>query len=247
MISKKTISGIFLCFILGVSCSSDKEETILDSTLSGALEGRESVLGNVIACAASNENPSIVSIFLYPRDNVSNINFYETESIEVDENDFSKYTIGDSELVNVFNGYLLKYEIAPVQEKWVIVSFEEDGKIHLSNPIRLMQLTKPTEYLPQNVTVESMANMPIFSWQDGAFNDSVIYFEVISDVNNNLLSGTYTLDRMFQYYKLENVVLNITRTTPPALEINQMYNFSLLAVSEDNWVNLFIETEFTLN
>lgn len=247
MINKKSFSSIFLCFLFVVSCSSDKEEPILNTTLSSELDGREAVLGNVIACAASNEDPSVVSIFLYPRENVSNISFYETTSVEVDENNFSQYTKGDSELIDVFNGYLLKYEVSSTHEKWVIVSFEEDGKIHLSNPIRLKQNSKPTEYLPQNVGIDNMENMPIFSWEDGAFDDTVIYFQVISDENGELLSGTYTIEQMFQYYKLENVVLNITLETPPLLESGQPYNFSLLAVSEDNWVNLFVETEFILN
>ena len=214
------------------------------NTLANMLTGRETVLGNVIACAASNEDPSIVSIFLYPRSGVTNIGFYQTESVVVDEADFSGYTKGEGELLDVFNGYLLKYEVSPTKEKWVIVTFEEEGKVHLSNPIRLKQNTKPTEYLPQNVAIDDNGIMPIFSWQDGTFNDSAIYFQVVSDGNNNLLSGTYTLDKTFQYYQLDNVVLNITTEAPPPLALNDSYKFSLLAVSEDNWVNLFSEVEF---
>ncbi|TMU55818.1 hypothetical protein FGG15_15205 [Flagellimonas algicola] len=229
-----------------MSCSSDNEEPQLDGTLAGDLTDKEMVLGNVIACAASNEDPSVVSVFLYPRAGASNINFYETEHMEVDENNFSSYSKGAAELMDVFNGYLLKYEIVPDQEKWVIVTFEEDGKVHLSNPIRLKQRTKPTEYLPQNVTVDNSGVMPIFSWEDGAFDDTVIYFQVVSDENNTLLSGTYTMDQIFQYYELDNVVLNITVTEPPSLMLGNNYNFSLLAVSEDNWVNLFAEVNFTL-
>ena len=246
MVNRGVISCFLACFLLIASCSSDKEESFSDATLATALEGRETVLSNVIACAASNEDPSVVSVFLYPRENVSDINFYETESADVDQNDFSNYTKGSAGLIDVFNGYLLKYEISPAQEKWVIVSFEEGGKVHLSNPIRLKQNVKPTEYLPQNVTVDDMGTMPIFSWLDGTFDDSVIYFQVVSDVNDDLLSGTYTLDPMFQYYELGNVVLNITREIPPSLEIGGTYNFSLLSVSEDNWVNLFAEVNFTL-
>ena len=55
-------------------------------------------------------------------------------------------------LSNIFNGYLKKFEIGATEEKWVIVAFDEGGKIHLSNPIRLKHLSKPTEYLPQNIT-----------------------------------------------------------------------------------------------
>lgn len=234
----------FLLYFLVASCDTDDNAEFLKTTLETALTNREFVIDNVIACAASNENLNTISVFLYPREGVANISFYETTDTTTDKNDFSTYIKGEGELIDVFNGYLLKYEIAPENEKWVIVTFEEEGKIHLSNPIRLKQSTKPTEYLPENVMVLENSSMPIFTWQDGMFNDSKIYFHVISDENGNLLSGTYTFDQMFQFYNLENVVLNITEQEPPDLEIGSDYGFTLLAVSEDNWVNLFSEITF---
>jgi len=141
----------------------------------------------------------------------------------------------------------LKLKIVRLEEKWVIISFEEDGMTHLSNPIRLKQITKPTEYLPQNVSIDASTNMPTFSWVDGQFDDTKIYFEVLTNANNDFISGTYTFEKFFQYYKLDNVVLNITSGTPETLVQNTVYNFSMLAVSEDNWVNLFTEVEFSLD
>ena len=211
------------------------------------LEGREVVASNVIACAASERDPAIISVFLYPRPNVTNIRFFETVSADMERDDLEAYHEVTLPLMDVFNGYLLRYEIVPEQEKWVIVTFEEDGMVHVSNPIRLRQDITPTEYLPQNVSVDDTSNMPIFSWIDGAFEDSVIYFQVISDESNNLLSGTYTVQQRFQYYNLDNVVLNITREEPPELKTDELYRFSLLAVSEDNWVNLFAEVDFELD
>ena len=242
---KKKDSFFFLLIILLYSCNSDDTSLETLVSLEEALVGKELVIDNVIACAASNENPDVVSIFLYPRSGASNINFYQTESLDVDKDDFSQYTRSEGSLVDVFNGYLLKYEVVPEQEKWIIVSFEEEGKIHISNPIRLKQTSKPTEYLPENVTVQP-SNMPTFTWQDGSFDDSKIYFHVVSNENNDLLSGTYTFDKTFQYYKLDNVVLNITEEEPPILEPDENYNFTLLAVSEDNWVNLFSVVPFTV-
>ena len=86
---------------------------------------------------------------------------------------------------------------------------------------------------------ESTAWMPL--------HDNAIYFQVISDTNDDFLSGTYTFEKSFQYYVLDNVVLNITRETPPQLATTQPYNFTLMGVREDNWVNLFIATSFELN
>ncbi len=237
--------------LLLVSCSSDLDRLNalsdeLEPTLATVVAGREVVLDNVIACAASNEDPSVVSVFLYPREGATDIGFYQADAA-ADKNDFTNYTQGNAELVDVFNGFLLKYEISPEQEQWVIVSFEEEGQLHLSNPIRLKQLTKPTEYLNENVDVDANSIMPTFRWEDGTFDDSIIYFHVVSDTADNLFSGTYTFERRFQYYNLDNVVLNITEVVPPpALQDNTEYNFTLLAVSEDNWVNLLAERPFTI-
>ncbi len=238
----------FIVYVFVLSCSSETEDIQMDSLeLAAFLEGREVVLDDVIACAASNRNPSVVSVFLYPRPNVSNIKYYETASVDADKNDFSQYVERELQLLDVFNGHLLRYEVESDQEKWVIVTFEEEGSIRVSNPIRLKQLTKPTEYLTENVTTDlSMGTMPSFTWEDGRFTDSRIYFHVLSDAMDNFLSGTYTFERRFQYYKLDNVVLNITEETPPILNPETVYNFSLLAVSEDNWVNLFSEIPFEI-
>jgi hypothetical protein len=90
----------------------------------------------------------------------------------------------------------------------------------------------------------STREMPVFMWDDGAIKENKIYFEVISNTKDELLSGTYTFQKRFQYYKLDNVVLNITQGIPPQLNPIHSYNFTLMGVSEDNWVNLFIEKSF---
>jgi len=233
----------FILFVITVSCSSDLENQ--DVTLKDALMDKTSVVDNVIACAASNENDDLVSVFFYPREGASNIRYYETENLNVSKNDYDQYYRLDIASFDVFNGYLKKFELAVSEEKWVIVSFEEAGKTHLSNPIRLKHLTKPTEYASENVKVDSFdAGMPLFTWEDGEYTDTKIYFQVVSDAADNLISGTYTYENSFQYYDLKNVVLNITEGNPLALKIDEKHNFTLMGVSEDNWVNLFSEIEF---
>ena len=244
---------LFLFAPIFIGCESDL--SLLESravepitNLAALTDGRQVVLDDVIACAVSNEDHNVVSIFLYPRPGVTNINFFQTKDATVAKDDFSNYTLGSAQALDVFNGFLLKYEVVPPEEQWVIVSFEEEGSLHLSNPIRLKHRSKPTEYLDENITVDNSSAMPIFTWQDGAFDDSAIYFHVVSDAANDLFSGTYTFDRSFQYYNVSNVVLNITEVIPPPdLLVNTEYHFTLLAVSEDNWVNLFAATPFTID
>lgn len=226
------------------SCSTD--EMSEENTLNTILGLKEIVLDNVISCAASNKDDNLVSVFLYPRLGATNIQYFETTNDLVDKNDFSKYTLYKYPLIDVFNGYLKKFEVESLDEKWVIVSFDEDDKTHLSNPIHLKKQSKPTEYLPQNILVDTSSDMPLFSWQDGLYDDTEIYFQVVSDAQSNLFSGTYTFDKMFTYYELDNVVLNITKNTPPVLLHKSPYEFTLMGVSEDNWVNQFSSMEFEL-
>lgn len=238
----------YLLIIFGflVGCSTDALQEDVN-ILENSIASKEVVIDNVIACAASNPNDETISVFFYPRPGATNIQYFETENTKVDKNDLENYTTVIKPVQNVFNGYLQKFEVSAIEEKWAIVAFDEDGKTHLSNPIRLKQLTKPTEYLPQNITVAEPTSTPVFTWEDGRYDDTKIYFQVLSDSQNNLISGTYTFDRTFKFYNLENVVLNITTGTPGPLRSGNSYGITLMAVSEDNWVNMISEKDFSVN
>lgn len=234
----------FVGLVLGCSTDALQEDV---NILENSLASKEVVIDNVIACAALNMNDDKISVFFYPRPGVTNIQYFETENADVDKNDLENYSVVIKPLQNVFNGYLQKFEVTASEEKWAIVAFDEDGKTHLSNPIRLKQFAKPTEYLPQNISVVNPTSTPVFTWEDGQYDDTKIYFQVISDARNNLISGTYTFERTFQFYNLDNVVLNITKGTPSDLQRGIDYGITLMAVSEDNWVNMIIEKQFTVN
>lgn len=234
----------FLMLFSIVSCSTDK--VVDEDALVSFLDGKELVLDNVIACAASNLDDNKVSVFFYPRTGASNIRYYETLDTLVDKNDFENYKTFNYPLVDLFNGYLKKFEVDGLTEKWVIVTYDEGGKTHLSNPIHLKQNSKPTEYLPTNIMVNTATDMPLFTWDDGIYKDTKIYFQVVSNVQDNLLSGTYTYEKAFRYYDLQNVVLNITKNSPPMLKSNNGYRFTLMGVSEDNWVNQFSIVDFEI-
>ncbi len=237
-------SLIVALLILGCSTDALQEDV---NILENSLASKEVVIDNVIACAALNQNNENISVFFYPRPGVTNIQYFETENTDVDKNDLENYSVVIKPLQNVFNGYLQKFEVSASEEKWAIVAFDENGKTHLSNPIRLKQFSKPTEYLPQNLSVAESSSSPIFNWEDGRHDDTKIYFQVISDSQNNLISGTYTFDKTFQFYNLDNVVLNITKGTPNPLAVGSSNNITLMAVSEDNWVNMIAEKQFTIN
>ena len=235
---------IFICCIF-IACS--ESESIEPRNLAELITQNASLeLDEVIACAASAKNDQSTSyIYYYPIPEAKNIQYFETSSVAIDPNDLSNYKKKTLISEDVFGGYLKRFVRTGLDEIYCIVTYETEGKFHKSNPIRLKNATKPTEYTNVVAIDFSELLMPSFTWEDGIIAENAIYFHVISDNDNNFISGTYTFEKNFQYYKLDNVVLDINRETPVDLQLNEVYNFSMLAVSLDNWVNLIIEKSFT--
>lgn len=233
------IKYILVCIVLS-SCSNDDDIT----TLASYIDGNTFEIGAVIACAASDKDTNEILTFYYPEIGATDIRFYETNTLDVNPNDFSNYERISLESEPFFNGYLGKFTQSSVTEKWIIITFKLDAEIKISNPIRSKQITKPTVWNEDVIIDQSQSGMPNFSWVDNPVGDNAIYFQVISDAQNNLLSGTYTYENHFQYYNTSNVVLNVTTLTPPLLVIGNTYNFTLMDVSEDNWVNSVILKTF---
>jgi hypothetical protein len=221
----------------------------MDNTnlLSAYTEGKTIEMGAVIACAGNNsEDADVVEIYFYPESNAVNYKLYETNSSEVDPNVFSNYqrlTLSD---VPLFNGYLRKFPGRFASERWFIVTFEIDDEIKLSNPIRAKNVSQPTLFSNQININQEESLMPLFNWNVNSEADNAIFFQVLSTIDNELLSGTYTYENQFQYYDTSNVVLNITNGTPPDLMIGLDYKFTIMDVSEDNWVNELFISQFTI-
>lgn len=233
----------FLIFLVSIFSCSENNEKIVPKTLQDHININSNLLiDEVIACAASkNFENNISYIFYYPELGASEIKYFETSSIEDDKNNFSLYKEKEILKENVFNGYLGRFLRNSSTEVWCIVTYKTNGKFHKSNPIRLKNISKPTEWTDVVTIDNSTSLMPKFLWDDGLVKENAIYFQVITDSENNLLSGTYTYDKWFQYYNLANVVLNVTRSTPPNLIQGEDYGFTMMGVSEDNWVNLVIQ------
>ena len=236
------IKYIVLCFLVMLSCLEDNDDVL--QNLSTYTQGRVLESGAVIACAASDEDTGEILTYYYPESTASDIRFYETIHAEVDENDFTNYTRVSINAEPFFNGYLGKFTQSASNEKWIIITFELDGEIKMSNPIRSKQFSKPTIWNDEVAINQSPSGMPKFIWENNPYEDNAIYFQVVSDENDNLLSGTYTYENHFQYYNTNNVVLNITTQTPPDLVLSENYNFTLMDVSQDNWVNWIIQKPF---
>lgn len=225
-----------------------------DQTLEAYVDAQPQQLTlNLIACAAGGQQGYFddavypISIFFYPPPGAREFRYFETETIAVNPDDWSAYQKTALDIDPIFGGYLQRFLRAPVaQDIWCRVTFLKGDSLHVSNAIRIKFANKPTEFAPQLLTVDySDSLQPLFSWQPGRIDEDAIYFQVVADAQQQLLSGTYTYQRQFRFYDLDNVVLNIRDVTPaPVLIAGENYSFSLMGVSLDNWVNLLIHHEF---
>lgn len=237
---------IILCFVL-MGCKADDDvskPTI--NTLADLVAINEIEVDNVIACASGSEVDNEIIAYVYPRPGATDLSYFETINVEVDKNDYTNYEKVDLTPEDLFNGYLKKFTRQISTEKWVVISFRESGKVHLSNPIRLKHQTQNTILGNAIAINQEVSGEPRFNWGPIVSNNDAIYFQVISDASSALISGTYTFESQFQFYNLDNVVLNITDGVPSSLITGNSYRFTLMTVSEDNWVNyLALETPFT--
>lgn len=230
------IKYLVICLFVFSCSESDTESSF---SLEAYIQNRSFEKGAVIACAASdNDINSDVLIFYYPEVGASNARLYQTSTADVDKDDFINYQQVFSDSQPIFNGYLSHFIQKSHVERWYIVTFELDQEIKISNPIRSKHLVKPTLWEDIVTINQEESAMPLFEWQADITTDNAIYFQIVTDAQDNLLSGTYTNQERFQYYVLDNVVLNITRETPPMLILDTPYRFTLMDVSLDNWVNV---------
>ena len=236
-----------LLAMLFISCKGDDDTVVLsENVLSEYLTfyaNRD--LDEVIACAASNEtNIEDVNVYFYPIIGSSDVRYYETKNSTVDPNDFSNYTLKNISDTPILGGKLAQFHRIGDDEAWGIVTFLSEGKVHKSNPIRLKQIAVPTEYVSNGFVDVTEPKAPKFSWSKSNANDDVIYFQALVESTGGFVSGTYTTDLCFQYYDTSNVVLDINISTPMDIDVTKEYVMNVMAVSEDNWVNLHTRINF---
>lgn len=248
----KSLLAFIIISLLIMGCGTDGEP--VDDSLSAYLnDSGLTRVNELIACASGGQSEVFASsthpiaVFFLPEGNATNFQYFETDDLTADNTDFSAYHEVSLNDVPVFGGFLRYFEREPITtERWSIVTYVDGGNVHYSNPIRLKFPEKPTEFNPSLLSFNQSETLsPRFTWEDGRVAENAIYFHAITDSNGDLLSGTYTFDKTWQFYDLSNVVLNVRDVTPaPALFPNEQYQYNMLAVSLDNWVNLIIQHNF---
>jgi hypothetical protein len=245
----KYIVSVFCVFIFFLACSEDNDITTPRDLQEYRDANANRTLNNVIACAANADaNLALTYIFYYPVDGATEIKYFETKNITADKNDFSNYKREILAETAVFGGKLKRFSRPGADESWCIVTYLTDGNLHISEPIRLKNATNPTSW-QNEVAIEYPATLePKFTWSDFGIIDNDIYFQVLTDEENDFISGIYTRNNFFQYYDTSNTDQNlvINTKTPPELVLGATYNFTLMAISEDNWVNSMIQKSFVV-
>ncbi|NQY05561.1 MAG: hypothetical protein HRT68_04980 [Flavobacteriaceae bacterium] len=218
-------------------------QVVFLNTLDVYLEDATFETGAVIACAGNTGGGNSVRTIFYPAPGMTNFRLFASDASN-DPNDHSEYEITEAINFGLFNGALNAFDNILSSEKWFIVTAELNDEIKLSDPIRVKHITKPTTLI-QDLNINFFDSLtPTFQWSDSADTEDVIYFEVVSDIDDNMLSGTYTQDPTFVYYDTSNVVLNITQGTPTQLTAGNQYIVSVMGISADNWINVFITESF---
>jgi len=245
---------IIIWFFVSCNTKDDDEKPVNTKTLAwyvNQFPDRE--IDILISCAASEPETNVdfgISVYFYPFAGAQDYRYYESSSPDINPKDFLEYTYIEKKTFPVFNGYLRRFQNPwNDQEKWVILTYLTDGKLHICDPIQLKQVSKPTLYASEKIEIElTSPTEPVFSWESDTDAENIIYFQVVSDSTGNLISGTYTTEKYWQFYDLSNVLLNITQPDPdPVLHPNNTYVFTMMGISEDNWVNLIGEKEFSTN
>ena len=223
------------------------QETFIPKNLQEYLDENSSktIKSSLAFAASSNSSQSLSYVYYYPLVGASDMRYYETDNVSVDENNFSNYRRKDLTDEAVYGGKLRRYSRSDDDtESWCIVTYIIDEVLYKSEPIKIKNQTKATEWL-SDVTIDVSERLkPKFTWTDGSIQENEQYLQIFTDSDSDFVSGTFTTEKMFKYYDSSNVTATINLETPPDLVLNEEYNFTVFGLSSDNWVNLVIQESF---
>ena len=252
-LSKTFLFLIPLIAISFLKCAKDEEELEEYSQLEFYIEQKKSLTRDIlIGCAAGSkalilaDTAPTLSIFFYAVDSAKDFRCFQSKTANTDPNDFSTYSSFYAPKEELFNGRMKRFVLPnDTLERWVVLTYLSPGKLHVSDPIRIKTISSPTYHIETLLTIEPNGVNPKFNWEKEQEPNNIIYFEIVSDSLANMLSGTYTNDKYWTFYDLSNVVLNVTPSNQtPVLSPQTKYGFTLMGVSEDNWVHTVAMQEF---
>ncbi|TXD48035.1 hypothetical protein [Polaribacter sp. IC073] len=244
MVFKKIV--LLLIGILMFSCSEDTAISVARNLQEYIDETSKISEQPVVAYGANADaNTRLTYVFYYPEAGASEVRYYELTAGSLDENNFANYRRESLVSEAVFGGKLKRFSRASDSETWCLVTYVKEGALRISKPIKLKNTSKATVYTDE-VTINYKTTLePNFTWNDNTTPESVLYFQVITDEEEAFVSATHTKEKYFQYYDLSNLVAPVINTVvPETLVADAVYNFTMLGIDADNWVNFVIKEQF---
>ncbi|OQX79131.1 MAG: hypothetical protein B6D61_04065 [Bacteroidetes bacterium 4484_249] len=165
---------LFLLFIIAifVSCSekdNDVKLTPVNTLYYYINQNNDIETSMLIACSSEmvTNTEFEISVFFYPVEGASEYKYFESGTSNINPDDYIQYFVKNNwETLPVFNGYLRRFPHPGItDERWGIVTYKSEGKLHICDPIRTKQISSPTIYAPELINIDlSIPTEPVFSW-----------------------------------------------------------------------------------
>jgi hypothetical protein len=169
---------IFLLICISIcSCSEDTDITVLRN-LQEYIDEISNVEEKVIFAYAANatSNTSLAHVVYYPEEGASEIRYYELTAATLDKTIFANYRRQSLVSTDVYRGKLQRFSRAGSLESWCLVTYVIQGVLRISEPIKVNNTSKYTAY-SNDVSINYTTTIaPNFTWEDGARDESVLYF-----------------------------------------------------------------------
>ncbi|MFT5858931.1 MAG: hypothetical protein ACI865_001027 [Flavobacteriaceae bacterium] len=197
-------SFLGFCLLIGMLGSCKKDNSLLfgyPESLKSYIEANyASDLDGLIACAGGTNTSFLVdsvnpiAVFLYSAEDAYEFRYYETDSVNLDPNNYRNYSRKNYSLTNLFHGVMKKFDHPPMlKEKSAIVTYKTPGKLHVCTPIRLKAFVSPTLGISAIMSISPNGTEPTFDWSAEAEPNNVIYFSMVSSLTDTLISGTFMI------------------------------------------------------
>ncbi len=239
---------LILTALVVFSCVKDESVPIIfDNTtrLSDDIQNHLYQTDAIFAFAASCElDSNVIDIFVVVEENAEDIKFYETNSANVNPGFLSNYTLLEIQPTLSSSDILWKFRHNFLREEWVIMTYRVENKIKLSSPIRIKNIIQQTQYLEDITINQEESTKPLFNWNVESYENNAFFFELMNNTEQEVLSLTLTNENRFRYFDLENVTLNLSNHIPPNLVLGDSYEFIVLDISIDNWINTVYSNNF---
>mgnify|MGYP001038425303 FL=1 len=192
---------------------------------------------------SKNNSSNDAAVYFYPMANARDFRYYETESLAVNKDDFENYRRKYLDSSTDFGAQLRRFSRGSTEEAWSIVTYEVDGEIFISEPIKIEIKSNATLYQKGITTIQTESLLPLFMWSGlGRNNDT--YLTLLSSASNDFISGFFVDQERYQYKSDYGVIANINTNSLPELILDDEYDISVFGMNENHWVNLVIQNSF---